>query len=56
MGVDAVGGSAFETARMMQETQISLQKKAQEMAQSEVAAVIKMVSPAHLGSGVDVSA
>lgn len=57
MNVGAVGGG-MATAQAMAETQIALQKKTQDMAKSEMSAVLQMVAPppSHLGRNVDVSA
>lgn len=57
MNVGATGGAAA-TAQAMAETQITLQKKAQDMAKTEMNAVLKMVAPppSHLGRNVNVTA
>lgn len=58
VGAVGAGGSAFETAVMRLETQVSLQKEVQDMAAKEMAAVLQMIAPppSNLGGGVDVSA
>jgi len=54
MDVAALSG-ALATAQARMETQVSLQKKVQDMAAQEMAAVIRMIAPppSHLGGNVN---
>lgn len=57
MNVGATGGAAA-TAQAFAETQVALQKKTQDMAKTEMNAVLKMVAPppSHLGQNVNFTA
>lgn len=54
----SAAASGLQTARLMLETQVSLQAKVQDIAKEEMAALLQMVAPppAHPGSGVNLLA